>query len=75
MGMILGVPGVSGAQTTTVPDAPATTVPAPGGEATPERPPRGDGENCPDKDGADGTAPAGSAINLGLRRGGGGGRV
>ncbi|MDQ3643230.1 MAG: hypothetical protein M3450_17630 [Actinomycetota bacterium] len=76
VGFVLGVPGVSGAQTTTVPDSPPTTT-APG-EA--DRPARGDRENCPDKDGAGGSAPSGSstggsATNLDFRRGGGGGRV
>ena len=59
-GLVLGVPGVSGAQTTTVPDAPTTTAP----EA-----PRRDHENCPEKDGSGGTD--GSNTNLSLRRGGG----
>lgn len=68
VGLVLGVPGVSGAQTTTVPDAPTTTVPD-GGAPTPDRPARGDGEHCPEKDGA------GAGTNLNLRRGGGGGRV
>ena len=68
-GLALGVPGVSGAQTTTVPDAPSTTVPD-DGATTPDRPAR---ENCPDKDGAEGTAPSGSATsNTGFRRAGGG---
>ena len=77
VGFVLGVPGVSGAQTTTVPDSPPTTT-APG-EA--DRPARGDRENCPDKEGADGgSAPGGSSTgsstaNLDFRRGGGGGRV
>lgn len=73
-GVILGVPGVSGAQTTTVPDSPPTTA-AP----DPDRPARPDRENCPEKDGAEGSAPNGSgtgtATNLGFRRGGGGGRI
>ena len=75
-GFVLGAPGVSGAQTTTVPDSPPTTT-APG-EA--DRPARGDRENCPDKEGKEGLAPSGSSTggsttNLDLRRGGGGGRV
>ena len=77
VGVVLGVPGVSGAQTTTVPDAPSTTAPDQG-QTNPDRPPRGDGENCPDKAGAgSGTAPAAGATgtNLGFRRGGGGGRI
>ena len=80
-GEVLGVPGVSGAQTTTVPDAPpATTAPAPGRPAPDaDRPARGDRENCPEKDVAEGSAPNGSGTgigtNLGFRRGGGGGRV
>ncbi len=72
VGVVLGVPGVSGAQTTTVPDAPTTTVPETGGQPAPDRPPRGDRENCPEKDGA-GTEGSGTggATNAGLRRGGG----
>jgi hypothetical protein len=72
-GLILGVPSVSGAQTTTVPDQPATTVPGDEGTA-PDRAPRGDGENCPDKEGTEGEAPASSSTNAGFR-GGPGGRV
>ncbi len=64
-GLILGVPGVSGAQTTTVPDNPGTTVP-------PDRPPGGDGHNCPHMNGSDGQAPSGqSNSNAGFRRGSG----
>jgi len=69
VGVVFGVPGVSGAQTTTVPDSPGT--PAPG--ATPH-----DGKDCPLKDGAGATAPDGSGTpgtsgtNLGFHRGGGG---
>ena len=72
VGVVLGVPGVSGAQTTTVPDAPTTTVPGSDGDTTPDRPPRGDRENCPEKDGAEGTAPAGggTGTNLNLSRSG-----
>ena len=71
-GVVLGVPGVSVAQTTTVPDAPSTTVPDTGGQPAPDRPPRGDRENCPDKEGTEGTAPAGGATgtNLNLSRSG-----
>ena len=81
VGVVLGVPGVSGAQTTTAPDAPSTTAPAPdNGTQTPNRPPRGDGENCPHMDGAGGGVPApngsgtgtGTGTNLSLRRTGGG---
>ena len=63
-GLVLGVPGVSAAQTTTVPDAPTTTVPD-----APNAPdaPRGDRENCPEKDGSGGTE--GSNTNLSFRRG------
>jgi len=87
VGLVLGVPGVSGAQTTTVPDSPGTTVAPDGGTPAPDRPAhvRGDGENCPDKGGAGGATPApngsgtgtgtGSGTNLNLRRTGGGGRV
>jgi hypothetical protein len=81
-GVVLGVPGISGAQTTTVPGAPGTTAPDAGGQTTPDRPPRGDGANCPGKGGAGGTAPAapngsgtGTGTNLGFRQGGGRGRV
>ena len=67
-GLILGVPSVSGAQTT-VPDQPGTTVPGDEGTA-PDHAPRGDRENCPDKEGE---APSGSSgSNTGLRRGPGG---
>jgi hypothetical protein len=73
VGVVLGVPGVSGAQTTTVPDAPTTTVPG-SDESIPDRPARGDRENCPEKDGAEGTAPSGggTGTNLNLRRSAGG---
>ena len=72
-GLILGVPSVSGAQTTTLPDQPGTlpdqpgtTVPPEDGTA-PDRAPRGDRENCPEKEGE---APAGSSSsNAGFRRG------
>ena len=71
VGVVVGVPGVSGAQTTTFPDAPTTTVPDQDGGATPDRPPRGDRENCPEKDGAEGTAPGtGTGTNLKLSRSG-----
>ena len=67
VGVVLGAPGISGAQTTTVPEAPTTTVPD-SGETTPDRPARGDRENCPEKE-AD-QAPAGaSASNAGFGRG------
>ena len=72
VGLVLGVPGTSGAQTTTVPESPNTTVTPDGGAPVPDRPARGDGENCPEKDGAGG---AGAGANLNLRRTGGGGRV
>jgi hypothetical protein len=81
VGLVLGVPGVSGAQTTTVPDSPGTTVAPDGATPTPDRRARGDGENCPEKDGAGGATPApngsgtGTGTNLNLRRTGGGGRV
>lgn len=69
-GFVLGVPGVSGAQTTTtVPDAPTTTVPD-SGDTTPDRPARGDGKNCPEKDG-EGTR----GSNAGFSRGSGRGRI
>ena len=73
VGLVLGVPGVSGAQTTTVPSAPSTTTPD-DGTTTPDRPARG--ENCPDKEGgAEGTTPApgtGTGTNLSLRARGAG---
>ena len=71
-GLILGVPGVSGAQTTTVPSGPSTTAPG-GSTTTPDRP----AHNCPNMGGQGGTpgqAPAsGAATNTGFRHGGGGG--
>lgn len=83
VGLVLGVPGVSGAQTTTVPNSPNTTVAPDNGAPSPDRPPRGDRENCPDKGGAGGTAPApdgsgtgsGTGTGTNLRHSGGGGRV
>jgi hypothetical protein len=76
VGLVLGVPGVSGAQTTTVPDSPNTTVAPDDGATTPDRPARGDRENCPDKEGgAEGTTPApssGTGTNLSLRARGAG---
>lgn len=69
VGVVLGVPGVSGAQTTTVPYAPTTTFPDQDGGTTPDRPPRGDRENCPEKEGTEGTAPGtGTGTNLNLSR-------
>jgi hypothetical protein len=69
-GLILGVPGVSGAQTTTVPSGPSTTAPG-GSQTTPDRPHDG---NCPNMGGQGGTpgqAPAsGAATNTGFRHGG-----
>ena len=71
-GLILGVPGVTGAQTTTVPEQPGNTVPD-DGDTVPDRAPRGDRENCPDKEGTDGQAPSGPpSSNAGFRRGAGG---
>jgi hypothetical protein len=58
-GFLLGVPGVSQAQTTTVPaDPPTTTAPAP--DATPPARGHRDGKDCPDKAGQadDGTTDA-----------------
>lgn len=81
VGVVFGVPGVSGAQTTTVPDSPGTTVAPDGGTPAPDRPHRGDGENCPHMGGAGGATPApngsgtGSGTSLNLRRAGGGGRL
>ncbi|HTJ73763.1 MAG TPA: hypothetical protein VL337_00205 [Acidimicrobiales bacterium] len=72
-GLILGVPGVSGAQTTTVPSGPSTTAPG-GSQTTPDRPHDG---NCPNmggqggQGGTTGQAPAsGAATNTGFRHGG-----
>ena len=57
-GFLLGVPGVSQAQTTVPTEPPTTTAPDPGAPAPdaapPERGPRGDGRNCPEKDGQSG---------------------
>lgn len=66
-GFVLGAPAISGAQTTTVTDAPSTTEPAPApapdaGEPAPDR------ENCPDKEGRGES----SSSNAGFRRGPGG---
>jgi len=79
-GFVLGVPGVSSAQTTTT--APATVAPAAGApDATQPDRPAGDPKNCPDKAGigiapATGSSPAGAATNTSSRfRGGGGARV
>lgn len=81
-GAVLGVPGVSGAQTTTVPNTPSTTVPG-GSQTTPDRPPH-DG-NCPNMGGngsggsgsgsTGGTAPSQGtgASQTGFRHGGFGG--
>ena len=77
VGVVLGVPGVSGAQTTTVPDSPTTTVPDDGTPA-PDRPARGARENCPDKEGTEGSGTGsgtGTGTNLNLRAARGGGRV
>ena len=69
-GVVLGVPGVSGAQTTTVPDPPTTTAPD-DGATTPHRAPRGDLENCPGKEGTEREAPGSSSSNAGFGRGAG----
>lgn len=82
-GVVLGAPGVSGAQTTTVPGAPSTTVPG-GTQTQPDRPAHNG--NCPNM-GGDTGGPAGSggtapgqgtgASQTGFHRGfaGGAGRV
>ncbi|HEX2048272.1 MAG TPA: hypothetical protein VHF27_10930 [Acidimicrobiales bacterium] len=57
-GLILGVPSVSGAQTT-----------------APDQAPRGDRENCPDKEGTEGRAPGGPSSSDAAFRRGPGGRV
>ncbi len=69
VGVVLGVPGISGAQTTTtVPDQPTTTVPDTG-DTVPGR----NRENCPEKDGTGDQAPdRSSSSNAGFRRGPGG---
>jgi len=73
-GVVLGIPGVSGAQTTTVPNAPSTTAPD---GTNPDV-----GKNCPHKGGTDGTTPGsgtsgtstgGSVGNVGFHSGHGGG--
>ena|SRR5436305_12215372 len=73
-GLILGVPGVSGAQTTTVPNGPSTTAPDGNQTTPPDRPHDG---NCPHMGGEGGTpgqAPAsGAATNTGFGHGGRGG--
>jgi len=81
VGFVLGSPGVSGAQTTTVPNAPGTPAPD-NGQPNTARPPHGDGQNCPHMNGGGGTAPNGAApgtgtgTSFGVRRGGfTGGRV
>lgn len=82
-GVILGVPGVSSAQTTTVPNAPnqqapGTTVPNDGQQAPSGAP--HDGKNCPHMGSKDGGAPdanrasrgsggAPSSPNAGFRQG------
>ena len=78
-GVIIGIPGVSAAQTTTVPSPadPATPeAPAPDG-TTPDRTTpdgaRPEGRNCPDKDGGtDGADPSteGTAADAAVLRGG-----
>ena len=63
-GLILGVPSVSGAQTTTLPND---------GGTVPDQAPGGEREHCPDKEGAEGEAPAAPlSSDAGLRRGPGG---
>ena len=74
VGLVLGVPGVSGAQTTTVPDPPTTTAPDDGTPA-PDRPARGDRENCPDKEGTAGSGTGTGTGTINLRAARGGGRV
>lgn len=76
-GFLLGAPGISGAQTTTVPSQNQAPSTAPGGGQTnPDRPPH-DGKNCPNMGGQGGQnqAPAsGAATNAGsFHRGFGGG--
>ena len=74
VGLVLGVPGVSGAQTTTVPESPTTTAPDDGTPA-PDRPARGDRENCPDKEGTEGSGTGTGTGTINLRAARGGGRV
>jgi hypothetical protein len=71
-GAILGVPGVSGAQTTTVPSAPSTTVPGTGGtQTTPDRPHTGNCQNMGGGQAPGGTTPDSTpnASQTGFRRG------
>ena len=76
-GALLGVPSVSGAQTTTVPEQPGNpeqpenTGPDDGATAPDTRAPRGDRENCPDKEGTEGEAPGSPSSNAGFGRGAG----
>jgi len=72
-GFVLGVPGVSGAQTTTTAPAtePTTVAPATGAPDTtqPDRP-AGDPKNCPDKAGtgtASSTSGAATNTSAGVR--------
>ena len=73
-------PAVSGAQTTTVPESPNTTVAPDGGTPTPDRPARWRRRELP-REGRRRRAPrpptagTGTGTNLNLRRTGGGGRV
>jgi uncharacterized membrane protein len=68
-GVVVGVPGVSGAQTTTVPESPSTTPPD-SGEADRDRAPGK--ENCPRKGDGDAPGPAeadGASTNIASRPG------
>ncbi len=67
-GLILGVPGISAAQTTTAPDSPSTTVAADPGQPNPVRPPH-EG-NCPNMGGSSSNeAPSrGTSGNIAFRR-------
>jgi hypothetical protein len=72
-GFILGVPGVSGAQTTTVPNQQNPSTPN-DGQTAPNQAPDGNGRNCPHMNGSNGQAPngqapSGSNTNVALRHG------
>jgi hypothetical protein len=59
-GFLLGVPGVSQAQTTTVPTDPPTTAPSPAPAPDDSTPPR-DGRNCPHHGGRPGSPDQGGS--------------
>jgi hypothetical protein len=59
-GLVLGAPGVSGAQTTTVPNSPSTTAPPNQAPSNGNRPPHG---NCPHMGGGSGQGQSGGTSN------------